>query len=117
GFIAASGASVSLALGQLQRAERYGHQALEATRSSHTLNYAMRQLSLARIYVEMEELEAACVHASSVLALAQQLESRRLANRLGRMRKLFDPWHTVSVVRDWNAQYYQCVRQTRPTTP
>jgi tetratricopeptide (TPR) repeat protein len=118
GFVAASGASVSLALGQLQQAERYGHQALEATHSSHLLTYAMRQLSLARIYTEMEELEAACAHASSVLALAQQLESRRLADRLGRMRKLLDRWHTAIVVRDWNTQYNnQGVWQARPTTP
>jgi tetratricopeptide (TPR) repeat protein len=116
GFVAASGASVSLALGQLQQAERYGQQAVEATRTSHTHNYAMRRLSLARIYLEMDELDAACAHASSVLALAQQLDSRRLANRLEHMRKLLDRWHTASVVRDWNTQYNQCVWQTRQTT-
>lgn len=56
GFVAASGASVSLTLGQLQHAERYGQQALETTRTSQTCNYAMRRLSLARIYLEMREL-------------------------------------------------------------
>jgi hypothetical protein len=56
GFVAACGASVSLALGQLQQAERYGQQALEATRTSQTRNYAMRRLSLARIYLDMREL-------------------------------------------------------------
>jgi tetratricopeptide (TPR) repeat protein len=117
GFVAAIGASVSLALGQLQQAERYGQQAIEATRTNQTRNYAMRRLSLARIYLEMRELDAACAHASSVLALAQQLRSRRLVDRLEHMRKLLDRWHTVSVVRDWNAQYNQCVWQTRPTTP
>lgn len=117
GFVAAIGASVSLALGQLQQAERYGQQAIESTRTSQTRNYAMRRLSLARIYLEMGELDAACAHASSVLALAQQLRSRRLVDRLEHMRKLLDRWHTVSVVRDWNAQYNQCVWQTRPTTP
>lgn len=117
GFVAAIGASVSLALGQLQQAERYGQHAVEATRTSQTRNYAMRRLSLARIYLEMGELDAACTHASSVLALAQQLRSRRLVDRLKHMRKLFDRWHTVSVVRDWNTQYNQCVWQTRPTTP
>ena len=117
GFVAAIGASVSLALGQLQQAERYGQHAVEATRTSQTRNYAMRRLSLARIYLEMGELDAACTHASSVLALAQQLRSRRLVDRLKHMRKLFDRWHTVPVVRDWNTQYNQCVWQTRPTTP
>ncbi len=117
GFVAASGASVSLALGQLQHAERYGQQALEATQSSHILTYAMRQLSLARIYLEMGELDAACAHATSVLALAQQLESRRLADRLGHMRKLLTRWRNTSLVRDWNAHYNQCVWRTRPTTP
>ncbi len=117
GFVAAIGASVSLALGQLRHAERYGQQALEATRASQTRNYAMRQLSLARVYLEMRELDAACAHASAVLALAQQLRSRRLADRLEHMRKLLDRWHTVPVVRDWNAQYNHCVWQIRPTTP
>lgn len=117
GFVAAIGASVSLALGRLQQAERYGQQALEATGISQTRNYAMRRLSLARVYLEMRELDVACAHASSVLALAQQLDSRHLVNRLERMRKLSDRWQTVPVVRDWNAQYYQCVRQTRPATP
>lgn len=117
GFVAAIGASVSLTLGQLQQAERYGQHAVEATRTSQTCNYAMRRLSLARIYLEMGELDAACTHASSVLALAQQLRSRRLVDRLKHMRKLFDRWHTVSVVRDWNAQYDQGVWQTGPTTP
>jgi hypothetical protein len=77
----------------------------------------MRQLSLARIYLEMGELDAACAHASSVLALAQQLESRRLADRLGHMRKLLTRWRNTSLVRDWNDHYNQCVWQTRPTTP
>ncbi len=117
GFVAAIGASVSLALGQLQQAERYGQQALEATRTSQTRNYAMRRLSLARIYLEMGELDAACAHASSVLALAQQLHSRRLVDRLEHMHKLLDRWHTVAVVRDWNTQYDQCVWHTSPTTP
>lgn len=117
GFVAASGASVSLALGQLQQAERYGHQALEATRTSHTRNYALRRLSLARIYLEMRDLEAACAHASSVLALAQELRSDHLIDRLGHMRKLLDKWHSASVVRDWNTKYHQCVQLTRPTTP
>jgi tetratricopeptide (TPR) repeat protein len=116
GFVAASGASVSLALSQLKHAERYGHQALETTRAGHTRNYALRRLSLARIYLEMRDLDAACAHASSVLALAGQLRSHHLIERLEHMRKLLDPWHTVSVVRDWNAQYNQCVWQTRPTT-
>ncbi len=109
GFVAACGASVSLALGQLQHAERYGHQALEATRTSHTRNHALRRLSLARIYLEMADLEAACAHASSVLALAHQLDSRHLVNRLGHMHKLLNRWHTASVVRDWNAQYTKSV--------
>ena len=117
GFIAAIGASVSLALGQLQQAERYGQQALEATRTNQTRNYAMRRLSLARIYLEMRELDAACAHAGSVLALAQQLDSPHLVNRLKRMHKLLNRWHTVSVVRDWNAQYNQYLWQTRPTIP
>ncbi|MCA1604064.1 MAG: tetratricopeptide repeat protein [Acidobacteria bacterium] len=117
GFVAAIGASVSLSLGRLQEAERYGQQALEATRTGQTRNYAMRRLSLARVYLEMRELDAACAHASSVLALAQQLDSRHLVSRLKRMHKLFDIWHTAPVVRDWNAQYDQCVWQTRPTTP
>lgn len=117
GFVAAIGATVSLALGQLQQAERYGQQAIEATRTSQTCNYAMRRLSLARIYLEMGELDAACAHASSVLALAQQLYSRRLVDRLKHMRKLLGRWRTVAVVRDWNAQYNQCVWQTRPATP
>jgi tetratricopeptide (TPR) repeat protein len=117
GFVAASGASVSLALGQLQQAERYGHQALKATRSSHVLTYAMRQLSLARIYIEMGELEAACLHASSVLALAPQLESHRLTDQLGRMQELLTRWRNTSLVRDWNTQHNQCVQQTRPLTP
>ena len=117
GFVAATGASVSLALGQLQQAERYGQQAMEATRSSQARNYAMRRLSLARIYLEMRELDAACTHASSALSLAQQLHSRHLVNRLEHMHKLFARWHTVSVVRDWNAQYNQCSWQARPTTP
>ncbi|MGH3783078.1 MAG: hypothetical protein ACRDRO_21265 [Pseudonocardiaceae bacterium] len=115
GFIAASGASASLALGQLQHAERYGQQALEATPTNQTRNYAMRRLSLAHIYLEMRELDAACAHASSVLALAQQLNSAHLANRLQHMHKLLDTWHTASVVRDWSAQYNQCVWQTKPT--
>ncbi len=76
GFVAAIGASVSLALGQLPEAERYGQLALEATQTNQTRNYAMRRLSLARIYLEMRELDAACAHASSVLTLAQQLVSR-----------------------------------------
>lgn len=117
GFVAACGASVSLALGQLQQAERYAQQALEATRTSQTRNYAMRRLSLARIYLDMRELDAACAHASSVLALAQQLHSRRLVYRLEHMHKLLDRWRTASVVRDWNTQYNQYIRQTRPTTP
>lgn len=117
GFVAAIGASVSLAVGQLQHAERYGQQALEATRTSQTLNYAMRELSLARIYLQMGDLDAACVHASSVLALAQQLDSRRLVERLEHMGKLLHRWNTVAVVRDWNAQYNQYLRQARPTTP
>jgi hypothetical protein len=117
GFFAASGASVSLALGQLRQAERYGLQALEATRTGQTCNYAMRRLSLARIYLEKRELEAACAHASAVLDLAQRLHSCRLINRLAHMRKLLDRWHTVPVVRDWNAQYNQCVWRTRSTTP
>lgn len=117
GFVAASGASVSLTLGQLQHAERYGNQALETTHTSHTRNYALRRLSLARIYLEMRELDAACAHASSVLALAQELHSRHLVNRLEYMHKLLDKWHTASVVRDWNAQYSHCVWQIRPTTP
>ena len=109
GFVAACGASVSLALGQLQHAEHYGQQALKATLTSQTRNYAMRRLSLARIYLEMRELEAACAHASSVLSLAHQLDSRHLVNRLGHMHKLLNRWRTVSVVRDWNAQYSQSV--------
>jgi tetratricopeptide (TPR) repeat protein len=117
GFVAASGASVWLALGHLPQAERYGQQALDATRTNQTCNYAMRRLSLARIYLEMRELEAACAHASSVLALAQQLDSRRLVDRLEYMRTLLDRWHTASVVRDWNAQYNQCVWRIGPTTP
>lgn len=117
GFVAAIGASVSLALGQLQHAERYGQQALQATRTSQTRNYAMRQLSLAHVYLEMGELDAACAHASAVLTLAQQLDSRRLVSRLDYTRKLLDRWHTASVVRDWNAQYNQCVWQIRPTAP
>jgi hypothetical protein len=72
----------------------------ETTRTNQTRNYAMRRLSLARIYLEMHELDAACAHASSVLALAQQLRSRHLANRLEHMHKLLDRWHTVSAVRD-----------------
>lgn len=116
-FVAAIGASVSLALGQLQQAEHYGQRAIEATRTNQTRNYATRRLSLARIYLEMGELDEACAHASSVLALAQQLRSHHLVNRLRHMHKLLDRWHTVSVVRDWNAQYNQCVRQTRSTTP
>ncbi|MGH7929000.1 MAG: hypothetical protein ACREQV_14520 [Candidatus Binatia bacterium] len=117
GFVAACGASVSLILGQLPQAERYSQQALEATRTTQTCNYAMRRLSLARIYLEMRELEAACAHASSVLAVAQQLDSRRLIDRLQHMRTLLDRWHTASVVRDWNAQYNQCVWHSKPTTP
>ncbi|MGH3837474.1 MAG: hypothetical protein ACRDSF_17500, partial [Pseudonocardiaceae bacterium] len=117
GFVAACGASVSLTLGQLPQAERYSQQALEATRTTQTCNYAMRRLSLARIYLEMGELEAACAHTSSVLALAQQLDSRRLIDRLQHMRTLLDRWHTASVVRDWNAQYNQCAWQIGPTTP
>jgi tetratricopeptide (TPR) repeat protein len=117
GFVAAIGASVSLTLGQLQQAERYGQHAVEATRTSQTRNYAMRRLFLARIHLDMGELDAACTHASSVLALTQQLRSRRLVDRLKHMRKLLDRWHTVSVVRDWNAQCNQCVWQTRPTIP
>ncbi|MDQ3150835.1 MAG: hypothetical protein M3R63_03640 [Actinomycetota bacterium] len=116
GFVVASGASVSLALGQLQQAERYGQQALEATRTNQTRNYAMRRLSLARIYLEMCELDAACAHASSVLALAQQIHSVHLANRLEHMHKLLDKWHAASVVRDWNAQYNQCAWRAKPTT-
>jgi tetratricopeptide (TPR) repeat protein len=68
-FVAACGASVSLTLGQLQQAEHYGQQAMEATRTDQTRNYAMRRLSLARIYLEMGELDAACAHASSVLTV------------------------------------------------
>ncbi|MGH3426829.1 MAG: hypothetical protein ACRDQZ_04575, partial [Mycobacteriales bacterium] len=117
GFVAACGASISLALGRLQQAEHYGQQAIEATRTNQTRNYATRRLSLARIYLEMGELDAACAHASSVLALAQQLRSHHLVNRLRHMHKLLDRWHTASVVRDWNAQYNQCVWQTRSTTP
>lgn len=115
GFVAASAASASLALGQLQHAEGYGQQAMKATPTNQTRNYAMRRLSLARIYLEMRELDAACAHASSVLAIAQQLHSRHLANRLQYMHKLLEKWHTASVVRDWNTQYNQCVWQTRPT--
>jgi tetratricopeptide (TPR) repeat protein len=117
GLIAASGASVSLALGQLQHAERYGQQALETTSTSHTRNHALRRLSLARIYLQMSELEAACAHATSVLAVAQQLDSRHLVDRLEHMHKLLGRWHTASVVRDWNTQYNQYLRQTRPKTP
>jgi tetratricopeptide (TPR) repeat protein len=117
GFVAACGASVSLDLGQLQQAERYGQQAMEATRTNQTRNYAMRRLSLARIYLEMGELDAACAHASSVLTVAQQLDSRRLADRLAHMRKLLNRWHTASVVHDWNAQYNQWAWQAKPTTP
>jgi tetratricopeptide (TPR) repeat protein len=116
-FVAAIGASVSLALGQLQQAEHYGYQAIEATRTNQTRNYAMRRLSLARIYLEMRDLDAACAHASSVLAVAHQLSSHHLVNRLRHMQKLLDRWHTTSVVRDWNTQYHQYLRQTRPTTP
>jgi tetratricopeptide (TPR) repeat protein len=115
-FVAAIGASVSLALGQLQQAEHYGQQAIEATQTNQTRNYAMRRLSLARIYLEMRDLDAACAHASSVLAVAHQLSSHHLVNRLRHMHKLLDRWQTASVVRDWNAQYDQCVWQTRPTT-
>jgi tetratricopeptide (TPR) repeat protein len=115
-FVAAIGASVSLALGQLQQAERYGQQAIEATRTNQTRNYATRRLSLARIYLEMRDLDAACAHASSVLALAQQLRSHHLVNRLRHMHKLLDRWHTASVVRDWNTQYTQYTSQTRSTT-
>lgn len=116
-FVAACGASVSLSLGQLRQAERYGQQALEATRTSQTRNHALRRLSLAHVYVEMQELEAACAHASSVLTSAQQLHSRHLVNRLKRMRALLDTWKTVAVVRDWNAEYDQYACQARPTTP
>jgi tetratricopeptide (TPR) repeat protein len=108
GFVAAIGASVSLALGQLQQAERYGQQALDATRTNQTRNYALRRLSLARIYLEMRDLDAACAHARSVLTLGQQLRSHHLANRLEHMHKLLNRWHTASVVRDWNAEYNQC---------
>jgi tetratricopeptide (TPR) repeat protein len=117
GYVASSGASVSLALGQLKHAERYGHQALETTRAGHTRNYALRRLSLARIYLEMRDLDAACAHASSVLTLAGRLRSHHLIDRLERMRKLLDPWHAVSVVHDWNDQYNQFLWRTRPTTP
>jgi hypothetical protein len=65
----------------------------------------------------MRELDAACTHASFVLTVAQQLRSRHLANRLMHMQKLFDSWHTAAVVRDWNAEYNQCARQTRQTAP
>jgi tetratricopeptide (TPR) repeat protein len=114
GFVAAIGVSVSLPLGQLKQAERYGQQAIEATRTNQTRNYAMRRLSMARICLEMGELDAACDHAGHVLTLAQQLNSCHLANRLEHMHKLLGRWRTTSAVRDWNAQYSQYVLQARP---
>jgi hypothetical protein len=113
GFVNAAGASVSLTLGQLSEAERYGQRAVEGTRMSQTRNQAMRQLSLANIYVEMRELEYACANATSVLTLVQQLRSRRLTYRLQPMRNLLTKWYTVPVVRDWNARYDQWVQQVK----
>lgn len=119
GFIAAAGASVSLTLGQLRQAERYGQQAVQLTRShaSQTRNHATRRLSLARIYLEMRDLEAACAHASTVLNLAHQVHSGHLADRLDTMHHtLLNRWPTAAVVRDWSAQYEHWRQQTQSTS-
>jgi tetratricopeptide (TPR) repeat protein len=113
GFMNAAGASVSLTLGRLSEAERYGQRALEDTPMSQTRNHAMRQLSLANIYVKMGELEHACAHATSVLALARRLHSRRLTHRLQRMHNVFTKWRSTPAVRDWNARYDQWAQQIK----
>lgn len=104
-FLAAAGSSMAPRLRLLQEAEHYGQHAIEATRTSQKRNYALRQLSLANIYVQKRDLDAACTHAAFVLEAAQQIQSRRLVHRLHRLRSALVQWQDVSVVHDWIAQY------------
>lgn len=98
--LASEAASVLLDLGALDAAAQEAERALTLRDASRVRSRAFGQVTLARVLLAQEQVDAACQVGVELLTAGQSVTSLRLSSQLDSLQSEFDRYRQVPEVRD-----------------